>query len=115
MITPETFICDRTCGECCKRLIVKVGKRDIDRISKGGYSGFFEPDRHINGLVLRRNKGGCIFLSKKGKEYLCKIYNVRPKVCTKYPFVNSKVVETCKPLLIGQFKSSDVSKSLTNS
>lgn len=101
MISVQDFKCIK-CGDCCKFLIVKVGKRDIDKIKKAGYDDFFGMDSHIRDNVLKRDDEGCVFLAKKGKEYFCRIYEIRPKVCKDYPFVNSSVVESCKPVLLGR-------------
>lgn len=102
MLTPETFKCDRTCADCCKYLTVKLYKKDIEAIKRAGYDKdfFMEFDRHIRNPVLKVKDENCVFLSKKKGKYYCRIYNIRPKVCKLYPFVNSNKVESCKPALL---------------
>ena len=34
---------------------------------------------------------------KEGEEYVCSIYDHRPKVCRQYPFINKKKIEDCRP------------------
>lgn len=101
MLTPKTFECDRTCGDCCKYSTVKLSKKDISEIKKAGYKEdlFTEFDSYINYPVLKRGEKGCIFLGKMGAKYFCKIYPIRPQVCKQYPFVSCHEVESCKPAL----------------
>jgi Fe-S-cluster containining protein len=102
MLTPETFKCDRTCADCCKYLTVKLDKKDINKIKKAGYDQdfFLKFDNFIESPVLKLTDKGCIFLIKKDSYYYCKIYDIRPKVCRDYPFINSNIVESCKPVLL---------------
>ena len=102
MFTRESFQCDRYCGQCCKKLIVRVSKADIERIRKIGYEeqDFLERDlAYRNKFILKRNKNGCIFLKKsKDGKYSCIIYKDRPKTCEQYPFFGNKNnVGSCLP------------------
>ena len=99
MLTPETFDCDRTCADCCKYLTVKLSNKDIKKIKRAGFKEefFMEFDTHIGSPVLKLTDNGCVFLTKKGDKYYCKIYQIRPTVCRKYPFVSSDKIESCKP------------------
>jgi Fe-S-cluster containining protein len=97
----EEFSCKR-CAECCKKLTVKITKKDIDRIKKLGFSHFFEFDDFIRSYVLLKDEKGCIFL----EEDQCKIYDDRPKTCKDYPFCESDEVEDCRP----RFFSDEVNK-----
>lgn len=101
MLTKNSFKCKR-CAECCKYTIVKLFKEDIERIKKAGYKEdfFVRYDSHIKSPVLRNEKGSCVFLEKKKGKYQCKIYDIRPRVCRLYPFVESDEVEDCKPQLL---------------
>ena len=36
--TKDNFKCNRYCGECCKKLLVGLGKKDIKRIKKIGHT-----------------------------------------------------------------------------
>ncbi len=102
MLTAETFKCDRKCADCCKYLTVKLSNKDIMVIKEGGYGeeDFLEYDGHIDSAVLKVNDAGCVFLTKKGDKYYCKIYKIRPCVCKQYPFVSSNKIESCKPNLL---------------
>lgn len=102
MITKESFQCNRYCGHCCKKLIIRVSKEDIGRIRKLGYKEqeFLERDlAYRNKFVLKRDKNGCVFLKKhKDGKYSCIIYKNRPKTCRQYPFFGkNKVVKSCLP------------------
>lgn len=102
MLTPETFKCDRKCADCCKYLTVKLPKKDIRGIKGAGYEEefFMEFDTHIKSPVLKLTDNGCIFLTKKGDKYYCRIYQIRPNVCRQYPFINANEIESCKPILL---------------
>ena len=100
MITPETFNCDRTCADCCKYLTVKLSTKDIKEIQRAGYDDFMEFDTHIKSPVVKLTDDGCVFLTKKGDKYYCRIYQIRPTVCRRYPFVSSNKIESCKPDLL---------------
>jgi Fe-S-cluster containining protein len=102
MISKDSFVCDRSCGDCCKFLTVKLYKKDIETIKKEGYleGDFVEYDNHIKSNVLKLIDSGCIFLGVKDGKYHCTIYNSRPKVCIKYPFVKDDKIESCKPVLL---------------
>ena len=101
MLTPSNFECNR-CADCCKYCTVKLDEQDINKIKKSGYDEefFMGYDAYINSPVMKVNDKGCVFLIKKGDKYFCKIYQIRPKVCKQYPFVNSNEVEGCKPALL---------------
>ncbi|MFC1768496.1 YkgJ family cysteine cluster protein [Nanoarchaeota archaeon] len=95
-LTPKNFKCDRKCGECCKKLSVIITKRETNKLEKLGYSDFVEADLGTKGFVLRRNSRGCVFLKKERNNYICKIYDHRPRICKIYPFFGNPT--TCKPL-----------------
>ena len=111
MLTPSTFLCKR-CADCCRYLTVKLSKKDIEAIKDKSYKEdfFIKFDRYIKSPVLKNKDEGCVFLGKKEGKYYCKIYNIRPKVCRKYPFVESDKVESCKPKLL-RFKFREKKKS----
>ena len=105
MLDPRTFVCNRKCGECCIKFIVKLSKSDINAIKKEGYSeeDFVDIDESLpepTKFVLRKKANGrCVFLLKNKKGvYSCKIYDARPNVCKRYPFLKNKV-ESCKPVM----------------
>ena len=91
ILDPKTFKCTK-CGECC-RPIVKVDEDDINRIEKLGNKrdDFIQFDSKINSSVLKQKNNVCIFLERQGDEFVCSIYNNRPKVCQKYPFIKDEV------------------------
>jgi len=104
MLNPKTFKCDRKCGECCIKLIIKLNNADIKRIKSLGYEEeeFLDVDPFLPGpskhIMLKKINAGCVFLKKNKKgEYSCKIYHERPQVCKDYPFSKEKLVDDCKP------------------
>ena len=79
-----------------------VNKEDIKNIKKLGYNeeDFLEGELiYKNKFVLKRDKGGCVFLKKsKDGKYSCSIYENRPKTCRQYPFFGNKdKVGSCLP------------------
>ena len=102
VLTKDTFKCNRYCGQCCKKLVIRVNKAEIEKIRKLGYKDedFLERDLlYRNKFVLKRNKNGCVFLKKhKDGKYSCTIYKNRPKTCEQYPFFGNKnKVGSCLP------------------
>ena len=96
ILTAKTFKCTK-CGECC-RPIVKLSKEDITSIEEIGKKEFFVYDENIKSNVLKQVNYRCMFLKKEGDEYLCSIYNNRPEVCRKYPFITGEEkLENCYP------------------
>jgi len=98
MLDPKTFKCER-CGECCNNYIIKLSNKDIKEIKKLGYEkeDFAEHDSTINGEVVKKTEGKCVFIKKKKNEYFCQIYLFRPLVCKRYPFFK-KNIKSCKPV-----------------
>jgi len=69
------------CGKCCT-LTVEPDEEDIKKIEMLGH-------RRMNFLRdgnLRKLNGACIFLEKRNGVYFCKIHEMKPRVCRKYPF-----------------------------
>jgi Fe-S-cluster containining protein len=102
MLTKENFQCNRYCGQCCKKLVIRVSKGEIEKIRKLGYKDedFLERDlAYRHKFVLKRNKKGCVFLKKnKDGKYSCRIYKNRPKTCRQYPFFGNKnKIGSCLP------------------
>jgi len=100
LLTPKNFKCDRFCGECCKKLLVQVGKEEIKKIKNLGYKDFlFEDPFNKNRFFLKKNENGwCTFLEKnKEGKYSCTIHKNRPKICNKYPFFDKKPIKSCLP------------------
>lgn len=97
MLTKKNFKCKR-CAKCCKKYLIKLYDRDIERIQKKYPKEYFVEKLEIgpiNDYILKKVNGKCIFL-KKNKQYFCKIYTIRPKICKQYPFFGEKI-ENCKP------------------
>ena len=117
MFDPITFKCDRRCGECCIKLIVKLSNADIKRIKSLGYDDedFVETDVFIPGpskyVMKKLDNSWCVFLKKNKKgEYGCKIYNQRPKVCQDYPFTKKGLVDDCKPKMFADYLKGRLNK-----
>ncbi|MBW2976877.1 YkgJ family cysteine cluster protein [Candidatus Woesearchaeota archaeon] len=102
MLMKNDFRCNRYCGQCCKKLVVRVSKADIERIRKLGCDekDFLERDLlYRNKFILKKNEKGCIFLKRhKDGKYSCTIYKHRPKTCVHYPFFSkNRAVKGCMP------------------
>ena len=99
MITKKSFECGH-CGKCCKPL-VSLNLEDIERIKALGYdeADFVTEDNFDNSAkVLKQIKNQCMFLNiGDGGKSRCSIYEDRPHICRKYPFMGVKKLETCKP------------------
>lgn len=79
------FKCVR-CAMCCVTNKAPLRHPEIKLYKKMGYKDFTEPDtqgKAWSGLVIRRVKGKCFFLSD---DFLCTIYKHRPLICKTYPF-----------------------------
>jgi len=101
MLTPDNFSCTQ-CGKCCMGNTVKLTDSDIRRIEKRGLrmKDFAEPDGfdpQTGKFSLRKKGGMCMFLEKEGSAYSCSIYDARPDICRKYPFFDTKPIESCLP------------------
>ena len=97
-LTPKSFKCNR-CGECCK-IVVKLNEKEIKAINNSGYKDFLtkDPIKGKNIDCLKRINGNCVFLKKKGNKYSCEIYDIRPKTCRLYPFIDKNIkISSCKP------------------
>lgn len=88
----NNFIC-KQCGECCK-MSPRLDEDDIHRIMDFGINAEAFVDI-VCGLKYMRMIGNqCVFLGTDKKNYFCRIYPVRPKICHLYPLENTK---DCKP------------------
>tara|TARA_Y100000031_G_C8086343_1_gene322071 strand:+ start:249 stop:440 length:192 start_codon:yes stop_codon:yes gene_type:complete len=58
--TKDNFKCNRYCGECCKKLLVGLGKKDIKRIKKIGHTedDFVMTLFNKKRLFLKKDKKG---------------------------------------------------------
>ncbi|MBL7055674.1 YkgJ family cysteine cluster protein [Candidatus Woesearchaeota archaeon] len=103
LLTKQNFKCDMYCGECCKKLLVDVTKKEIDKIENLNYKKedfvFLNPFKKSRFFLKKDEKGWCVFLKKdKEGKYSCNIYKDRPKTCKTYPFFkeNKKII-SCLP------------------
>jgi len=97
-LTPKTFKCTK-CGECC-RPIVQVDEKDIQRIEQTGRKreDFVVHDEQLQKNTLKQHQKVCIFLKWEGEEFVCSLYEHRPEVCRKYPFITGKEkLKDCRP------------------
>lgn len=76
-----------SCANCCRTATVRISERDIHKLSRHlGVSperfraGYAQEDEE-EGLLLRRNAGGCVFLEGN----LCSVYESRPRTCEDFP------------------------------
>jgi len=87
----EDFQCAK-CGHCCQFSIL-LNKQDIQNIISSGHKEdkFLEKKNGLN--MLKKNKTGfCVFFNSDNS---CSIYEVRPKTCRKYPYLNYLVFKGC--------------------
>jgi hypothetical protein len=84
------FECDQ-CGDCCRKCNVMVNLEEIKAITdrlKISFEDFF--NRFISKQVNENFyylKCSCPFLeNRKGGKTICRIYEVRPRVCRVFPF-----------------------------
>jgi|TARA_Y100000310_G_C20680087_1_gene815403 Fe-S-cluster containining protein len=110
--TKKNFKCDRYCGECCKKLTVKLTKSDIAKIKELEFKekDFVDDNlAHLN-IFFIKNDHGCFFLNENSNgKFSCKIHDIRPKTCRQYPFFgkNPKPIKSCLPqdLYLTAFKT----------
>jgi Fe-S-cluster containining protein len=76
-----------TCANCCRVASVKIVERDVEKLArylrispKQFLEQYTQPDEE-EGVVLKRNPGGCVFLDGN----LCSIYEARPHTCQDFP------------------------------
>jgi uncharacterized protein len=76
-----------TCANCCRVATARISERDVLKLSKflGVTPARFLVDYALEtedeGLVLRRNEAGCVFLDGN----LCTVYEARPHTCQDFP------------------------------
>ena len=90
----QIFTCQK-CGECCRGYGgTYVSQEDIVRISEYLNS---DPRRFVDDfcqlsadrpLLAQRQNGYCVFWDR-----LCTIHPVKPKMCKKWPFIESLLVD----------------------
>jgi Fe-S-cluster containining protein len=101
IILKEDFECDRHCGQCCKKFIIRVNREEVEKIRKLGYKDedFLDRDlSYTHKFILKLDDNGCVFLKKhKDGRYSCVIYEDRPKICRQYPFFSKNKIESCLP------------------
>ncbi len=85
----------KTCGNCCKTISPEIREKDIKQISQ--YLKM-TPDEFIN-QYLTQNKEGMFRFKETPCPFLqqnkCKIYNLRPGDCKKYPHLDKNISTRC--------------------
>jgi len=86
------FKCKRCATFCCKLGGPKLTEKNIEQISRSGYSVEEFLESASNSLNSKKD-GSCIFLKFEAERniYTCKIYDFRPALCRLYPFHIDKV------------------------
>ena len=75
------------CANCCRVATTKLTERDVEKIAKflrikpAQFLRDYTTGSEEEGLILKRDDSGCIFLS--GNE--CTIYESRPHTCEDFP------------------------------
>jgi Fe-S-cluster containining protein len=76
-----------TCANCCRVATVKLVERDVEKLtrhlgmSKAQFLERCAQQDPEEGLVLKRNSEGCVFLEGN----LCGVYEARPHTCSTFP------------------------------
>ena len=78
-IRNQKFKCN-DCSDCCK-YVVKLSDIDIKRIKTD--NDYIEETK--NGKQIKLVNSHCIFLDNNKKKLRCKIYDMRPDTCRRYP------------------------------
>jgi uncharacterized protein len=77
----------KVCANCCREATVKLGDRDVEKLSKlfrmkrGQFLRDYTDVSEEEGIILKRNEAGCVFLDGN----LCSIYDDRPHNCENFP------------------------------
>lgn len=75
------------CANCCREATVKLLERDVEKLAKflrvkvAAFVRDYCQESEDEGLILRRNEGGCVFLDGT----LCTVYEARPSTCDDFP------------------------------
>lgn len=80
------------CGECCSRYQVLLDKGEEAKLSR--YLGipldefidkYSDPRWPGTGRYLVKHIAGkCVFLKENGKQFLCSIHDIKPRVCREW-------------------------------
>jgi uncharacterized protein len=77
----------RACANCCRVATTTLLERDVEKLAKflripvGRSLTEYADESEDEGVILRRNADGCVFLS--GNE--CMVYEARPATCENFP------------------------------
>ena len=82
----ENEIDCQSCANCCRVATVKLKERDVENLRHALHmrKGDFMrdcTDQNAEGLILKRNEKGCVFLDGN----LCTVYEDRPHACQDFP------------------------------
>jgi len=86
-IEVEEQIDCRQCANCCRVATARLMERDVQklaksmRISDAQFVREYTDESEEEGLILKRNESGCVFLN--GND--CLVYEVRPASCVDFP------------------------------
>ncbi len=76
-----------TCANCCRVATVKISQRDVEKLARylrippQRFLDQFTAETSDEGLTLKRNSAGCVFLDQN----LCSVYEARPHTCEQFP------------------------------
>ena len=83
----EAAIDCTACANCCRVATTQVTDRDAEhlarylRISPSQFLKLYTVQTEEEGVILRRDENGCVFLSNN----LCTVYDARPGTCQGFP------------------------------
>jgi len=75
------------CANCCRVATTQINERDVERLARyfrlsaAGFRAQYTVTSAEEGLILKRNENGCVFLEGN----LCSVYDVRPGACELFP------------------------------
>jgi len=75
------------CANCCRVATVRLRERDVERMARflriapAAFLERYTVESREEGLILRRNAEGCVFLSGTA----CLVYEARPGTCEDFP------------------------------
>lgn len=92
--------CSR-CGKCCSEPVGMLGREAIAiarhlGIPASEFRARYVERQRERWLQLRQVEDRCPFLERDGEIHKCSIYEVRPEVCRRFPFLTIQVIADSK-------------------
>jgi len=89
-----TFFQCKRCGQCCQTTPAQIGWAEVKQIARAIK---MHPKRFRKKFCFYRGKGlflksPCPFLKFNGQQANCSIYEIRPKPCRRFPFLDLPIL-----------------------